>query len=171
VTRSFFDQVDDEVRGFVGPALRNFQTEKSGRLIKLWYEDPGVHFEAQRLSPTWSPSPHPCLEIGLHLESKLTQTNEAILRQLLESRHVWSGRLAEADYGEAFGPQGPAWRRLSEVIEFDAMDEEFAGEVAERVSAYIVTLQPLLQRTSGRSARRPGTGRPPPPSGTPRRPR
>jgi hypothetical protein len=144
MTRSFFDQVDDEVRGFVGPALRNFQTEKSGRLIKLWYEDPAVHFEAQRLSTTWSPSARPCLEIGLHLESKQPKRNETMLRQLLESRDVWGSRLADADYGEAFGPQGPAWRRLSEVIEFDSMDEEFAGEVAERFSAYIVTLQPLL---------------------------
>lgn len=144
MTRRFFDQVDDEVRGFVGPVLRNFQACKSGRLIKLWYEDPSVHFEAQRLSPTWSPLPKPCLEIGLHLESKLVQRNEAILRQLLESRHVWESRLAEADYGEAFGPQGPAWRRLSEVIEIDSMDEEFAGEVAERFSAYILTLRPLL---------------------------
>ena len=144
MTRSFFDQVDDEVRGFVGPALRNFQSEKSGRLIKLWYVDPSVHFEAQKLSVTWSPLPGPCLEIGLHLESKLLRRNEAILGQLLESRQIWESRLAGADYGEAFGPQGPAWRRLSEVIEIDSMDEEFAGEVAERFSAYILTLQPLL---------------------------
>jgi hypothetical protein len=144
VTRSFFDQVDDEVRGFVGPAMRNFRTEKSGRLIKLWYEDPSVHFEAQKLSPTWSPSARPCLEIGLHLESRLPERNEAMLGQLLASRHLWESRLAGADYGEAFGPQGPSWRRLSEVVEIDSMDEELAGEVAERVSAYIVTLQPLL---------------------------
>ena len=144
MSRSFFDQVDDEVRGFVGPALRNFQTDKSGRLIKLWYEDPAVHFEAQMLSPTWSPLRAPCLEIGLHLESKLLRRNEAILRQLLEVRHIWESRLARAGHGEAFGPQGPAWRRLSEVIEVDSMDEEFAGEVAERFSAYILTLQPLL---------------------------
>jgi hypothetical protein len=144
LTRWFFDQVDDEVRGLVGPALRDYQTEKNGRLLKLWYDDPAVHFEAQRLSPAWSPSPTPTLEIGFHLESRDPRRNESILARLLESRSRWENRLPEAAYGEAFGPQGSAWRRLSEVGEIDALDEDLAGEVADRVAAYVVALQPVL---------------------------
>jgi hypothetical protein len=144
VSRWFFDQVDDEVRGLVGPALRNYQTDKSGRLLKAWYDDPAVHFEAQHLSPAWSPSPAPSMEVGLHLEYRLPQRNESILRRLLELRGSWEDRLPEAVHGEAFGPQGPAWRRLSEIVEIDALDEDLAGEMADRVAAYIVTLQPVL---------------------------
>jgi hypothetical protein len=144
VSRWFFDQVDDEVRGLVGPALRNYHSEKNGRLVKMWYEDPKVHFEAQRLSPAWAPSPAPSMEVGLHLESRTQDRNESILARLLEKRSAWEDRFPAAAYGEAFGPQGPAWRRLSEVVEIDALDEDLAGEVADRIAAYIVTLQPLL---------------------------
>jgi hypothetical protein len=144
VTRAFFDQVDDELRGLVGPSLRDFNTEKSARLIKLWYENRTVHFEAQRLSQAWSPRPGPCLEVGLHLESKDRFRNQSILEGLLERRAAWSNTLGYAEHGVCFGPQGAAWRRLSEVVEIDEMDEDVAGEVAERLAGYVVTLQPVL---------------------------
>lgn len=144
MSRAFFDQVDDEVRGFVGPAFRDFHTEKTGRLVKLWYEDPAVHFEAQKLSPTWSPIPGPCLEVGLHLESKDPARNRSMLERLLECRELWSGALGQAEHGKCFGPRGAEWRRLSEAIEVDELDEDLAGEVAERLARYVVTLRPLL---------------------------
>ena len=36
------------------------------------------------------------------------------------------------------------WRRVSEVMDLPALDEDFAGEVAERFAAYIRGLHPLL---------------------------
>jgi hypothetical protein len=145
VSRSFFDQVDDEVRGFVGPELREFSTVKNGRLIKLWYRVPAVHFEAQRLSAAWSPSPKHCIEVGLHLEAKDPARNEWILGELLRCRQKWLDELAGAECGPCFGPRGSAWRRVSEVIELEEMDADSADEIAERFSTYIVTLQPLLE--------------------------
>ena len=144
MTRAFFDQIDDEVRGMVGPALRNFNSERSGRLIKIWYDDPAVHFEVQHLSGTWSPSRSPCLEIGLHLESRDPRRNEQILRRLVEAAGTWAPVLAEAESGAAFGPMASTWRRLSEVVDLPGMDEDFAGEVAERFCSYIKALHPLV---------------------------
>lgn len=157
MSRDFFDQIDDEVRGFVGPALREFSTYKSSRLIKVWYDDPAVHFEAQALSGKWAPLPGMCLEIGLHLESKELGRNQSILDELVVSKHLWSSVLPEAEYGKAIGPM-KSWRRLSEVMPVDVMDGELAGEVAERFSAYILALSSLLG-PSGKSAPRPETAR------------
>jgi len=145
MTRAFFDQIDDEVRGMVGPALRNFNSVRSGRLIKIWYSDPAVHFEVQMLSGTWSPGPDPCLEIGLHLESKDEESNDRILQRLLGERTSWGSNLKAAETGKAIGPMASRWRRVSEVIDYPALDEDFAGEVAERFSSYIKTLHPLIR--------------------------
>lgn len=144
MTRAFFDQIDDEVRGMVGPALRNFNSERSGRLIKVWYADPAVHFEVQRLSGNWSPRPSPCLEIGLHLESRDAGRNRRMLEQLLQARSSWEPGLEGAEPGPAFGPMSDKWRRVSEVVDLPALDEDFADEVAERFAAYIRTLYPLI---------------------------
>lgn len=144
MTRAFFDQIDDEVRGMVGPALRDFNSERTGRLIKVWYRDPAVHFEVQRLSGTWAPTPSPCLEIGLHLESKDAERNARLLEKLLAKRQSWGRELESAEPGEAFGPMGREWRRISEVTELEGLDEDFAGEVAERFAGYIRNLYPLL---------------------------
>lgn len=128
----------------VGPALRNFNSERSGRLIKIWYSDPAVHFEVQRLSGTWAPGNKPCLEIGLHLEAKNGKQNEQILGRLLAARNRWGAHLEAAESGEAFGPMSAEWRRVSEVVDLPALDEDFAGEVAERFAAYIRVLYPLI---------------------------
>ena len=144
MTRAFFDQIDDEVRGMVGPALRNFNSERSGRLIKVWYDDPSVHFEVQRLSGTWSPSPEKCLEIGLHLECREAARNDRILSRIVQAREHWGPSLNEAEAGAAFGPMASTWRRISEVVPLPALDEDFAGEVAERFACYIKTLYPLI---------------------------
>ena len=144
MTRAFFDQIDDEVTGMVGPSLKDFNSERSSRLIKVWYSDPAVHFEVQRLSGTWSPVDKPCLEIGLHLESKELERNERILGHLVAARPNWSADLQSAEPGEAFGPMSARWRRVSEVMDLPALDEDFAGEVAERFAAYIRGMYPLL---------------------------
>ena len=144
MTRAFFDQIDDEVRGMVGPSLRNFNSQRSGRLIKIWYGDPSVHFEVQMLSGTWAPQRKPCLEIGLHLESKDAGRNEQILTRLVGERAIWGTGLEAAEPGKAFGPMAARWRRVSEVVDLPALDEDFADEVAERFSSYIKTLRPFL---------------------------
>lgn len=144
MSRAFFDQIDDELRGLVGPALRGFSSERTSRLIKVWYDDPAVHFEVQRLSGRWAPLPGACLEIGLHLESRDPDRNAGLLERLLATGQSWRPHLPDAEAGEALGPMAGRWRRLSEVRKLEGMDEDFAGEVAEAFAGYIRNLHPLL---------------------------
>jgi hypothetical protein len=146
VARAFFDQIDDELRGLVGPALRDFHSFKSSALVKVWFADPAVHFEAQRLSLRWAPDPTHRCEVGLHLEHTAASRNDEILRALV-ARTTWRKALPAAVAGEAIGPQASVWRRISEIVEGAGTDDpDLAGEIAERLASYVKALEPLLRQ-------------------------
>lgn len=150
MSRAFFDQLDDELRGFLGPALRSYASERNGRLIKLWYGDPRVHFEAQLVGRRWSPTGGPGVEVGLHLEHPDTKVNEDLLAGLLARAGEWRPGLPEAATGAALGPRGAQWRRVSEFLEEVAPDDpDLASEAAERLAGYVRTLWPLLRELAG----------------------
>ena len=148
MTRAFFDQVYDELRGLVGPALRDLRSLRTSTLVKLWFADPAVHFEAQRLSLRWAPDPAHRYEVGLHLEHPTAARNDEILGALTAPgrRKVWRRALPGAVGGDAIGPRAAVWRRVSELLEGeDADDPDLAGEIAERLAAYVKALEPLLR--------------------------
>jgi hypothetical protein len=145
VGKNFFDQIDDELRGLVGPALRDFSSLRTSSLVKVWFDVPAVHYEAQRLSLRWAPDPAYRYEVGLHLEHPAAERNDEILG-LLTSRKAWRRSLPSAGHGPAIGPRAATWRRLSELVEGeDADDPDLAGEIAERLADYVKTLEPLLR--------------------------
>lgn len=146
MSRAFFDQVDDEVRGLLGPALRSYQSLRDGRLLKLWYGDPTVHFEVQSVSRRWSPTGGPVLEVGLHLEHADPAVNEQRVAALSAVAGAWRPTLPDAVAGPALGPRGAAWRRVSELLdETGPNDPDLASEAAERLATYVRTLWPLLR--------------------------
>jgi len=147
VSRAFFDQIDDELRGLLGPALRSYESVRDSRLIKLWYAVPAIHFEVQVVARRWSPTQRPVLEVGLHLEDPDPAVNERRLAGLRSAEATWAGLLPDAGAGPALGPRGGAWRRVSEFLECtDPEDPELASEAAERLALYVRTLWPLLRR-------------------------
>jgi len=146
VSRAFFDQIDDELRGLLGPALRAYESVRASRLIKLWYAEPAMHFEVQMVAGRWSPTRAPVLEVGLHLEDPDPAVNERHLAGLRSAGATWARVLPDAGTGPAFGPQGGAWRRVSELLECTTPDDpELASEAAERLALYVRTFWPLLR--------------------------
>lgn len=145
MAKAFYDQVDDELRGLLGPSYQNYEFVRSGRSIKIWSQDPAIHFEAQHIGRQWGPDGKPVIEVGLHFETNSVEDNEERLNHLTAKSAVWRKELPAAKGDRAFGPQSATWRRLSEVIapeEFD--DPDLAGEIAERLAAYIKNLESLL---------------------------
>lgn len=124
--------------------LSDPHTYRSGRLVKLWYGDPAVHFEAQILGPKWAPSDGPALEVGLHLEAPAAGRNDRVLGFLNDCRSEWGPQIPAAEAGRAIGPRAATWRRVSEIVEVPGWDEDFAGEVAERLARYVRALGPRL---------------------------
>ena len=145
MSRLFFDQIDDELRGLLGPRLRAYRSARGSRLLKLWYAHPAVHFEVQLLGTRWSPYPGPTLEVGLHLEHQEAGENDRLLAALAEDRPAWVPRLPNAVAGPALGPRAGAWRRVSEYLRMvDEDDGDLASEAAECLAGYVRTLWPLL---------------------------
>lgn len=139
MTRQFFDQIDDELRGLLGPSMRDFRSVRTSYLIKVWYERPEFHFEAQYVGARWVKAYRkgPAIEVGMHLESPDVQAND----DMLVSLQGWQKKLPEAFGGKALGPRASTWRRISELWDIESMDDpDFAGEVAERLALYIKTL-------------------------------
>lgn len=146
MTRPFFDQIDDELRGLLGRAHSDFHSTRSSQLLKLWSTEPWIHFEAQLVSARWAPGRRSVVEVGLHLESSSREKNDEVLDRLARQRRKWAKKLPKAEAGKAFGPQSANWRRLSEVLEAgDLDDSDLAGEVAERLSVYVKALGPIIQ--------------------------
>lgn len=147
MSRRFFDQIDDELRGMLGgPGLTGFSSQRNARLIKVWFGQPWMHFEAQMVSSRWAPRGRPVIDVGLHLESPAREQNQEVLDHLISSRARWSKALSGAEAAKALGPQAATWRRLSELIDAgDPEDSDLAGEVAERLAVFVKTLRPMVQ--------------------------
>lgn len=146
MTRRFFDQIEDEVRGLLGPSWDGLTTSVGASLLKIWFGERWLHFEAQLVSRRWAPRRRTVIEVGLHLESSSRERNEQVLESLVKARRRWEKKLPDAVTGKALGPQSATWRRLSEVMDVeDADDPDLAGEIAERLATYVKTLRPLIR--------------------------
>ena len=149
MSRAFFDQIDDELRGLLGPALRSYQGVRGGRLLKAWYAHPAVHFEVQAVGPRWSPLRAPALEIGLHLEHPDPAVNQRLLGLLEQSQPDWRPSLPEAQLGAAIGPRASVWRRASHFVPEDGLeDPDLASEAAEVLARYVRSLWPQLAKAA-----------------------
>lgn len=153
MSREFFTQIDDELRGLLGPRLRHYESVRGAQLLKLWYGDPAVHFEVQLVSRRWSPAKGAVIEIGLHLEHADAASNDRGLAGIMARRAAWRDKLPGAEAGPALGPRAAVWRRISEFLEGAAAgDPELASEAAERLAAYVRALAPLVSE-AGRETR------------------
>ncbi len=141
MSRAFFEVVDDALHGFVPPALRDFDSHRTGMNLKVWYGEGREHYEVQLVSG-------PALEIGFHAEHRDAARNEEVLEHLVGAEKRWRKVLGRAPQTGAFVGRQKHWRRISEVWDGDGLTEDAAVEAAERLAAYIEALEPL-RRTRG----------------------
>jgi hypothetical protein len=148
VSRAFFEMVDDALHGFVPPALRDFDSHRTGMNLKVWYEEGREHYEVQLVSG-------PALEVGFHAEHKEAARNDDVLGRLVDGEKGekgWRKALGRAPKTGAFLGRQKNWRRISEVWDGDGLTEDAAVEAAERLGAYIKALEPL-RRAGARKVR------------------
>jgi len=148
VSRSFFETADDALRGFLPPALRGFDSYRTGRNLKVWYGAQNrEHYEVQFVSGSG-------LEVGFHAEHRDPERNEEVLAHLLRKEKTWRKALGRQPEAGAFLGRQSAWRRISEVWDGDGLTDDAAVEAAERLGAYIQTLEPLRRRARLSAPRR-----------------
>ena len=130
----FFTELRKGVKASLPANLREFKTTRGrGRLMKLYFEEPAFHYEA------WHHAGQGKLEVGLHFEGGRAE-NEAALE-------FFRSRMVEVKAGlprAELEPWDRGWSRLYETLPAARLDDGVVRDAVDRMSAYVVTLQPLL---------------------------
>jgi hypothetical protein len=130
----FFGGLRKGVKAKLPATLRSFNSARGrGRLMKLHYGRPEFHYEA------WHHTGAGRLEIGLHFEGPAQENQEAFdffrVRMIEVKAMLPHAELEPWDRG---------WSRLYETLPASQLDERVLDSAVDRMSEYIVTLQPLL---------------------------
>jgi hypothetical protein len=130
----FFKGLRKGVKAGLPAAMRSLNTGRGrGRLMKLHYARPEFHYEA------WHHTGDGRLEIGLHFEGSQAENQAAF--------EFFRARMIEikADLPHAeLEPWDRGWSRLYETLPAPQLDDSVLEAAVRLMSAYIVTLQPLL---------------------------
>jgi hypothetical protein len=130
----FFGGLRKGVKARLPESLRTFSSARGrGRLLKVHFGHPEFHYEA------WHHTGDGRLEIGLHFEGSREENQEAFdffRAHVLEVK----SQLPRAE----LEPWDRGWSRLYETLSAPQLDEGVLDGAVDCLSAYIVTLQPLL---------------------------
>jgi hypothetical protein len=131
----FFGGLRKGMKARLPASLRAFNSARGrGRLMKVHYGRPEFHYEA------WHHTGAGRLEIGLHFEGSREENQEAFdffRTHMLEVKSQLP--LAELE------PWDRGWNRLYETLRAPQLEEDVLDSAIDCMSAYIVTLQPLLE--------------------------
>ena len=132
----FFTEVRKGVKTRLPQEMREFRTTRGrGRLMKLHFGEPAFHYEA------WHHAGQGRLEVGLHFESARADNDAAFgwfRARIVEVK----ARLPRAE----LEPWDRGWSRLYETLPAARLDDGVVRDAVECMSAYVVTLQPLLEQ-------------------------
>jgi hypothetical protein len=134
----FFTGLRKKLKAKLPAPLQRFSTIRGrGRLMKVHFGEPAFHYEA------WHHAGAGRLEIGLHFEASSAENRRAF--EFFRSRMVEvKATLKRAE----LEPWDRGWSRLYETMPAARLDEDVLGWAVMCMSAYVVTLQPLLEQFS-----------------------
>lgn len=155
MSTTFFADVADALWGFLPRPLQGFQRQVGAHNLKIWYRSTHEHYEVQRISrailrASGERAGASALEVGFHAEHPKVADNEATIAVVTAKETTWRRGLGREPVAGGFlgRPEiRDRWRRVSEVWVDVSTDEDGAAiEAAERLGAYIRTLEPMLKR-------------------------
>lgn len=131
----FFVALRKDVKARLPAGFRDFHSSRSGRLMKVHFGEPAFHYEA------WHHTGAGRLEVGLHFESAVAENDAAF--------DFFRARMVEVKAGlprAELEPWDRGWSRLYETLPAPRLDDGVVADAAGCMSAYIVTLQPMLEQ-------------------------
>jgi hypothetical protein len=132
----FFAGVRKGLRTSLPQEMRRFELGRGhSRLLKIHFGRPELHFEA------WHHTGDGRLEVGLHFEGTSTLNDNAL--------DYFRERMVEVKAGlprAELEPWDRGWSRLYETLPAPQLDEHVQDAAVERMTAYIRTLKPMLDR-------------------------
>ena len=138
-TGAFLEQLARLVRERLPAELADFETRPGPALVKLFYGDPAVHYEA------WLHRSRGRLELGLHFERRDAAANARDLARLSADLLLVKAAVSEAVEAE---PWDKGWTRIYEVVPLEPLSPEYAERIADRWARLIAILEPL-RRAAG----------------------
>jgi hypothetical protein len=123
-----------DTRRALPPEFRAAQATKGFGLIKLYYGNPKLHYEANHQARSRT------IEIGLHFEADRF-TNA----RLLGAFRVHEKRIQPEIPGARLEQWDKGWARVWEPIAYEELDVALQREVAGRLARYISVLEPMLR--------------------------
>lgn len=114
--------------------LRTFRTASGFSLVKIYYGNRDIHYEA------WHRSRLSVVEIGLHFEAD-ELTNARLLGAFQAKRRAIHRALPDA----RIELWDKGWARIWEPVACERLDGTLRDDLARRIAAYITTLEPILR--------------------------
>jgi hypothetical protein len=131
----FLDGVVERVRTTLPPEWAGFQTRRQAHLVKLWYQEPRLHYEV------WPVGGRGLLEAGLHFEADPTMNFH--LLQRFDPHIVWLK--ATLDGAVDLEQWTSSWGHLYHVFPAPKLDSALQATVASWLARLILVAEPLLQ--------------------------
>ncbi len=107
-------------------------------LVQFSYTDPLLHYEVVTHGERRG-----VLEIGLHFESRTSETNAWLLEGFM--KHLFEIKLELGDQIEA-EVWDKGWTKVYETIELDTFDEAYLDHVAGQLAKMMTVLQPIFEK-------------------------
>lgn len=134
----FMRALPEATRTKLPKKLQPFKISLRPWLVQFYYTDPLLHYEVVTLGDRRG-----VLEIGLHFESRTSETNawllEGFMRHLFEIKIELRAQI-EAEVWDK------GWTKVYETIDLEPFDEAYLEHVAGRLAKLITVLQPIFER-------------------------
>lgn len=134
VRRRFFAAIVKHLRDRLPQDFRRFSHRGDFNLLKIWWDNPRVHFEVvidQQIDR---------IEVGLHFEDGPVSTIaylHALESRVLELKHELGHELELERWTTS-------WGRIYELSPLETIDDKTTKRIARRVERFIVVLQPIV---------------------------
>jgi hypothetical protein len=130
----FFQRVVSGARRSLPPDLARFESKPGFDLVKLWYDNDRIHYEAA------IDLHREHIEIALHFEDGPISTAlylRAFDAKIVEIKH-------ELGPGVELERWTQSWGRVFELTPLTALDGPVGDEAGKRMAAFITELQPIV---------------------------
>jgi hypothetical protein len=131
----FLDGVVAHTRAALPPERAAVQVRRQTHLVKLWYQEPRLHYEV------WPVGGRDLIEAGLHFEAA-AEVNARLLRWF--DPHIVALK-ATLDGAIDLEQWTPSWGHLYHVFPAPALTPALQREVADWLVRLIVVAEPLLE--------------------------
>ena len=132
--RAFLAGMLDRARDLLPDDLRNFESRAQSSLVKAFYDDPAIHYEA------WLHRRTARVEVGLHFETRDSARNARLLDACAEDLPFLKLALSDRLEAERWDR---GWTRLYLTVPFEPLLPPFQAALADQYARTIELLEPL----------------------------